>query len=87
MADRPGLRRQLAADADDAVDGSGTFILAHPDTSTGSDPDAAEIARLRQALEDISGEAGRAGSALCAHELEVLLENIRRRCAEVLSAP
>jgi hypothetical protein len=46
---------------------------------------AAEARRLRGALETIAQEADLAGSALCAHELAAILENIRRCCAEALS--
>ncbi|PWC40870.1 hypothetical protein [Azospirillum sp. TSO22-1] len=51
------------------------------------DPRDARIQELEMALADVAGEA-RAGSyALCAHELQMRLENILRRIEAVRRRP
>ncbi|WP_431858007.1 hypothetical protein [Azospirillum sp.] len=51
------------------------------------DPRDARIQELEMALADVAGEA-RAGSyALCAHELQMRLENILRRIEAVRPRP
>ena len=47
------------------------------------DPREARIRELEQAIADISDEARAASHALCAHELQMRLENIARRLEEV----
>ncbi|HEY0837861.1 MAG TPA: hypothetical protein VGE72_28350 [Azospirillum sp.] len=51
------------------------------------DPRDARIRELEAALHDIAGEARAAGHALCAHELQMRLENIARRLEEVRIPP
>lgn len=50
------------------------------------DPRDARIRALEAAIADIAGEARAAAHALCAHELQMRLENIARR-AEAVRAP
>ncbi|WP_029007272.1 hypothetical protein [Azospirillum halopraeferens] len=47
------------------------------------DPRDARIRELEMALEDVAAEARAAGHALCAHEVQMRLENIARRIEEV----
>ncbi|MBP2292122.1 hypothetical protein [Azospirillum rugosum] len=50
------------------------------------DPREARIRALEEAIADIQAEARAAAHALCAHELQMRLENIARR-AEAARAP
>lgn len=54
-----------------------------PATATGPDPRDARLAELEAALADIAGEARAGRHALCAHELQMRLENIARRIESV----
>lgn len=47
------------------------------------DPREARIRELEQAIADIAAEARAASYALCAHELQMRLENIARRAEAV----
>ena len=47
------------------------------------DPRDARIRELEQAIADIAAEARAAAHALCAHELQMRLENIARRLEAV----
>lgn len=47
------------------------------------DPRDARIHELERALNDIAGEARAGAHALCAHELQMRLENIARRIDDV----
>lgn len=47
------------------------------------DPRDTRIRELEAALDSIAGEARAAGYALCAHELQMRLENISRHIEEV----
>jgi len=47
------------------------------------DPRDERIRALEAALDDIAGEARAGGYALCAHELQMRLENIVRRIEAV----
>ncbi|MBP2311948.1 hypothetical protein [Azospirillum soli] len=47
------------------------------------DPREARIRELEQAIADIAAEAHAASYALCAHELQMRLENIARRAEAV----
>ena len=47
------------------------------------DPRDARLRELESALDDIAGEARAGAHALCAHELQMRLENIARRIEAV----
>lgn len=50
------------------------------------DPREARIRELEEAIADIEAEARAAAHALCAHELQMRLENIARRAGAVRAA-
>lgn len=51
------------------------------------DPRDARIRELEDALDYVAGEARAGGHALCAHELQMRLENIARKLEEVRNPP